>query len=198
MHPHRDHRVVLRPDTARAWAGVLLAAIPLGIVFAVTIVAGSVAGAAGVAGLSVVCFGVVVGIVRARHIEVTAHEVVVREPFAGTRRVPRHVVARLVRVDLVPFRGPAADTVFLLDAHGAVLARVPAQVYPRADVDRLVQLLGVPCERPGGPVTPRQLSGRLPEAAGVAERRPVAAYLALAGAGLLVIVVVAVIGVATL
>ncbi|EHR60553.1 hypothetical protein [Saccharomonospora cyanea] len=198
MNPRQEHRVVLRPDTARAWAGVLLAAIPLGLVFAVTIVAGSAAGAAGVAGLSVLCFGVVVGIIRARHVEVTPHEVVVREPFAGTRRVPRRLVARLVRVDLVPLRGPAADTLFLLDAHGAVLARVPAQVYPRADIDRLVHLLGVPCERPGGPVTPQQLSGRLPGAVGVAERRPVAAYLALAGAALLVIVVAAAIGVAAL
>lgn len=198
MHSHHDHRLVLRPGTARAWAGVLLAAIPLGILFAVTIVAGSAAGAAGIAGVSVLCFGIVVAIVRARHVEVTPHEVVVREPFAGERRVARHLVARMVRADLVPFRGPAADTLLLLDARGAVLARIPAQVYPRPDIDRLVQLLGVPCERPGAPVTPQQLSHRWPGAAGVAERRPFAAYLVLAGAALLLVVAVALVGVTAL
>ncbi len=198
MHPqHPFAPLVLRPDRTRVWGGLVVAGVPLVLLLGGALLAGATMLAVGVGVVGVLCAVVVPVLVGASRVEVTGQEIAVKG-FSGVRRVPRGQAARLVRARLVPLRGPAMDTLFVLDAHGTPLVRIPAHKYPPADVDRLVQVLGLPCDVPGRPVTGPELASRHPGTLGFTERRPVATSLLVVGAAITFVVVVGAVAVLTM
>lgn len=80
-------------------------------------------------------------------ITVTPGEIVDQGAFLR-RRWPRERIARLVRARITFLAMPAVELVYLLDAAGTRVARLGAPHYTRAEVDRLVRALGVPCTGP--------------------------------------------------
>ncbi|MEV4222104.1 hypothetical protein [Nonomuraea sp. NPDC049725] len=182
--------LVLRPD-ARKGAIFLVAAL----VAAVLIVAAVLAGDAPTVFAPIVgaffAVPILLGIcafVRAR-IVLTSREIVLRGLFYQRRR-SRSRVAEVVRATLVAPRGSPGDTLFVLDADRSLLMRVPAGGYARADIDRLVNALGVPCGGPDRPVDAAELARTYPGLVSWPERHPYRIAFAVAGVVLAVVMTV--------
>ncbi|WP_024876046.1 hypothetical protein [Saccharomonospora piscinae] len=143
--------------------------------------------AALVAGAIYVVFVALVWAHLARsRVGVTAEEVTVYGLFQ--RRRSRDRVAGIVRATVVPIKGGPSEQVFLLDSRRELVLRINGAIYSAQDLDRLVEVLQVPCDGPDQPVTPKQLHGLYPGLVSWAERRPymltsivIAALLVVAG-----------------
>ncbi len=195
MHPQPPSAsLVLRPDRSRVWAGLVVAGVPLVLLLVGALLAGATPLAVGVLVVAGVCAVIVPVLAGSGRVEVTDQDITVKE-FFRKRRVLRARAARVVRARLVPLRGPVMDTVFVLDAHGAPLVRIPAYKYRSAEIDLLVPVLGLPCDVPDRPVTGPELSSRYPHMLGFAERRPVVTALVVAGGAVAFVVLVGVIAV---
>jgi hypothetical protein len=159
-----DGHLVLRTARER-WRPLAIAVLALfGLPFAAAAVAAAVAGEWGIALLTggvVAVPAIVIGAhLRCSRIVVTPDEIAVRGAVVR-RRVPRARAVRVVRADLVQPRGPVVDTVFVLDADGRVLVRFHGLHHRRADIDRVVAMLGLPAG-PSHVVTSNQLSALYP------------------------------------
>ncbi|WP_155984745.1 hypothetical protein [Saccharomonospora piscinae] len=133
--------------------------------------------------------GLLWGHLSRSRIVVTAEEVAVIGLVVRRRR-SRDRVAGIVRAVLVPNQGPWIDTVFLLDSHREVVLRINGRHYAAQDLDRLMEVLQVPCAGPDRPVTAQQLHRLHPGLVLWIERRPLT-FAFVVVAGLLVAAVVA-------
>ncbi|WP_125934537.1 hypothetical protein [Streptomyces sp. WAC 06738] len=129
------------------------------------------------------------GSLRSNRIVVTPHEIAVLGLFVR-RRGQRVRAASVVRADVIQQRGGLIfDTVFVLDAAGAVVIRINANNYEPADIDLLVRSLGLPWNGPDAPVTAPQLSSVYPGMVPWYEAHPVQFAMAGTGAAVLFAVV---------
>lgn len=182
--------LVLRPAPwswyQKRLVGLLaVAAVASVAVAAVGVSEGDVVGAAVVLAIPVVGVLLAWGSLRNSRIVVTPHEIAVLG-LAFRRRVPRTGGVSVVRARVLQVRGPALDTVYVLDASGRVVIRINGLNYASAEIDRLVRFLGLPSSGPDAPVTAPQLAGMYPSVVSWHEAHP-------AKVGLLGTVVVAVI-----
>ncbi|GAB3477815.1 hypothetical protein GCM10027440_13000 [Nocardiopsis coralliicola] len=184
MRDVRDFRagLVVRPSRGAGLA-----------VLAVAAVAGAALTAAAASGAAPAFFAVAVGaafaamtaagtvaLYRAR-ITLTGDEITVRGAFS-TRRRNRSRVTHAVRAVITAPRGASSESLFLLGGDGGLVIRVPSGAYARADIDRLLDALGVPCGGPGRPVDPRRFAETYPGLLPWAERHPYRLAFAITGA----------------
>lgn len=179
--------LVLRPAAGPRRQLLSIAAV----IAVVLVVAGALAGGrpALITGLALAALTIVVAAAHLWRSRIVADPaaISVRRLF-GHRRLDRAEAASVVLATLLR-PGAAARTVFLLDAQGGVLARINGALYDPADLDRLVEHLGLPLGGPDDPVTGARLARAQPGAAGWVERHPVGVIL-LCVAGFAVIAVV--------
>jgi uncharacterized Tic20 family protein len=79
------------------------------------------------------------------------------------RRRDRGLAASVIRATVVQ-PGAVSETIVVLDAGGYALLSINGALYAPADLDRLVDHLGLPTGRPDGPVTMAQLGREQPGA----------------------------------
>jgi hypothetical protein len=181
---------VLRP-TVRHRPWVL---VPVVVFTAFCVLAGLASGWIGVLiGLGVASLVVVpvAGLLLRARITVTPSEISVRG-FITHRRADRNQAASIVRAMLVAPRAPMNDSIFILDRDEKPLLRIHGVNYPRADLDRLVEHLGLPAMTADRPVTAAQLAQAYPGVVPWIERHPVKFALAATLGIVAVIVMVAV------
>ncbi|GAB3207783.1 hypothetical protein ACQEU5_12565 [Marinactinospora thermotolerans] len=189
MRQIRDE-LVLRPDRRSGRTKLAVSAV-IAVVMTVSIafrVGWEVALASVV--FWIVLFAVVIGHLRHARIVLTPYEIAV-EGMVFRQRRPRSQAVRVVRATVVPSRGWASDTLFLLDAHDNVLFRVYGLNYATEDINRLVGALGLPCEGPGRPVSAGELAKIYPGIVPWYERHPY--LLGLLTTGVVALVVLAVV-----
>lgn len=181
--------LVLRPD-ARKGVALLVA----GLLAAVVVVAAVLIGDAPTVFAPIVgaafALPIVLGVcafVRSR-IVLTTDEIVLGGIFSQQRR-PRAQAAEVVRAALLAPRGSPGDTLFVLDARGKLLIRLPCGGYARSDVDRLVSALGLPCSGPGHAVDANELDRTYPGLVSRAERHPYRIAFAIAGVVIAAVIV---------
>ncbi|TDE00095.1 hypothetical protein [Jiangella asiatica] len=103
------------------------------------------------------------------------------------RRKDRATAASVVRAMLVVPRTGLVDTVFVLDAKKRPLLRINGNIYRTADLDRLVQHLGLPTAAVQHPVTVPQLESMHPGIVSWVEANPF--RVGCVGAGIAVVVI---------
>ncbi|TDD71358.1 hypothetical protein E1262_07085 [Jiangella aurantiaca] len=187
--------LVLRPTVRhRPWA-----LVPVVLFVAIAVVSGAGAGWPGVLiGLGVAALVVVpiAGHLLRSRIVVTPSEIAVRG-FVTHKRVDRSQAASVVRAMLVAPRAPLNDTVFLLDRDERPLLRIHGVNYPTADLDRLVEHLGLPAMTADRPVTAAELARRYPGIVPWIERHPFRFAFGVAGGIVVLVIIIAVIIAAT-
>jgi hypothetical protein len=104
------------------------------------------------------------------------------------RRRDRALAASVVRATVVQ-PGAVSETIVVLDAGEHALLSINGALYAPADLDRLVDHLGLPTGGPDGPVTTAQLARARPGTVGWIGRHPVA-FTLLCALGLAVAAVV--------
>ncbi|TDB84816.1 hypothetical protein E1264_23405 [Actinomadura sp. KC216] len=106
----------------------------------------------------------------ASRITLTSDEIVVRGPFTRQRR-PRSRIAKAARATIHVPRG-ANNSLILLDADGRLLVRMSVDHYNREDIDRLVQMLDVPCSGPDAFRNAKEFERTYPGTLSWVERHP--------------------------
>ncbi|WDZ90207.1 hypothetical protein [Nocardiopsis sp. HUAS JQ3] len=186
------HRVqgdlVLRPDLRTGWTRLAVGAV---VAVAVTAGVGWRIGAEA-ALVSAAVWGVLIAFLTAHvyraRIVLTPREIVLKGALFRRRRSRARAVWT-IRATVVQPRGGPVDTLFLLDAHGGVLVTVYGNLYRRADMDRLVDALGLPSSGPEGPVTPKELQRFRPGLVTWVERHPYLLGLVILGVLVLLVAV---------
>jgi hypothetical protein len=89
------------------------------------------------------------------------------------RRRDRALAASVIRATVVQ-PGAVSETIVVLDAGEHALLSINGALYAPADLDRLVDHLGLPTGGPDGPVTTAQLARERPGTVGWIGRHPVA------------------------
>ncbi len=89
------------------------------------------------------------------------------------RRRDRALAASVIRATVVQ-PGAVSETIVVLDAREQALLSINGALYAPADLDRLVNHLGLPTGGPNGPVTTAQLARERPGTVSWAGRHPVA------------------------
>jgi hypothetical protein len=112
----------------------------------------------------------------------TDTEIGVTGLFGRFRTYQRAEIGSVVRATCPRFRGPPAHNVFLLDRSGTRLLRLVDTYFTHDDLDRLVELLGVPVTAPPGVVSGKWLDDQHPGVVPWGTRRPYLAALAVVGA----------------
>ncbi|PZF81436.1 hypothetical protein [Jiangella anatolica] len=182
---------VLRPSVRHR----PLALVPVVVFVVLCVVAGASAGRFGVLiGLGIASLVVVpvAGVLLRSRIVVTPSEIAVRG-FLTHRRADRAQAASVVRAMIVAPRAPLNDSIFVLDRDEKPLLRIQGVNYPRADLDRLVDHLGLPAMTADRPVTAAELERRYPGIVPWIERHPYRFAFAVAGGVVVLAIVIAVI-----
>jgi hypothetical protein len=109
------------------------------------------------------------------HIVVTPAEISARG-LTFHRRRDRALATSVIRATLVQ-PGAVSETIIVLDAGEHALLRINGALYAPADLNRLVDHLGLPAGGPDGPVTTAQLARERPGTVGWIGRHPVALTL---------------------
>lgn len=104
------------------------------------------------------------------------------------RRRDRALARSVLRATVVQ-AGAVSETIVVLDGGGQVLLNINGALYERTDLDRLINHLGLPTDRPGQSVTLTQLAQQQPGAVSWAGRH-LAAFTLLCALGFAVIAVV--------
>jgi hypothetical protein len=133
---------------------------------------------AGVLFAALIALGV--GYQSRSRIALTPHEITVRG-LVRSRNHPRSSAVGAVRATIVRARAGSVDTFFVLDARRNVLVRMGTNSYTRADIDRLVSALGVPCSSPGRPVSLDEFAKDYPDLVPWAGRHPNQLAFAIVG-----------------
>ncbi|QUX29664.1 hypothetical protein KGD83_03550 [Nocardiopsis akebiae] len=155
--PHTHSDLVLKTDKGKSW-GLICLVVVSAVTGTVSMAVQSAAGLAWGMGIlfAIMLLVMVVQLFMART-TVTAHELVWRGLF-WHRRVPRAHIVRVVRVTIKEPRMRAIDSLYVLDRYGRTLIRWGDATTTTEDVDRLVDALGLPCERLVEPRTYAQLA----------------------------------------
>jgi hypothetical protein len=172
-------------------AVLVLAVLTAGVAVTAMLLRGASAGAAAAMGAGFAALVVVVlGAFLRSRVTLTADEVVVRGVVI-TRRRARSRVAGVVRATFTLPRGGPTDNLFLVDADGGLVVRVHGRPFARADLDRLVRALGVPCDGVDRPVTAKEFGKSYPGLVPWAERHPYRLGLAIGGSTIVAVVALA-------
>ncbi|TMR06257.1 hypothetical protein ETD83_05150 [Actinomadura soli] len=91
----------------------------------------------------------------------------------------------------------ANESLFLLDAHGKLLIRVGVDYYKREEVDRLVQMLDVPCSGPDYFGSAKEFTKTYPGLVSWIERHPYRIAFAIASVVLAVTIAMVLVSVTT-
>lgn len=121
-------------------------------------------------------------------IMVTATEISARGLWFHRRR-DRAKAASLIRMTVVHPGAAPAETIVVFDPGRRPLLSINAALYSAADLDRLVDHLGLPVAGSDGPVTAAQFARDQPEAAGWVQRHMLA-FILLCAAGFAVLALV--------
>ncbi|MFJ9554177.1 hypothetical protein ACIRPH_10190 [Nocardiopsis sp. NPDC101807] len=149
--------VVLKTNRGKAW--IILGLVAASSVFA-TVNMGVELGAGAAWFTGVVCAAIIlfgIGQLFLGKTAVTEHELVTRGLF-WHRRIPREQAVRVVRVTIKEPSTSAWDSLYVLDARGRRLFYVSDAMSTTAEVDRVVEVLGLPCERLEGQRTFAELA----------------------------------------
>lgn len=204
LRDHMDHvdrhgrrQLVLRPAAGNMIQrqAILLWVLTslLGVIAAgVSVQQGATDVAAFIVALVLAGIGLTWVTLRSKRIVVTTDEIAQLGLFIR-RRGQRVRARRLVRAQVIQPRALIYDTVFVLDGMGKPVIRIYGHVYEPADIDRLVEFLGLPCEGPDRPVTAPDLDAMHPGIVPWHQARPVqfgfvGAFAAVAFAVVLTIV----------
>ncbi len=165
--------------------------LPAILIVAMCVVVGARFGWPGVlVGFAVAAVAIVVplaGYLRRARIVVTPSQITVRG-LVTHKRADRDQAASIVRAVIVAPRAPMNDTIFVLDRDEKLLLRIHGVDYPTADLDRLVEVLGLPATTADRPVTATEVARRYPGLVPWIQRHPV--MFALAATLVIVVVVI--------
>lgn len=147
--------LVLRPASGPRQRVLLMAAVISAVLLFSGINAGGRPALFTSIGLALLlCIAFAVYLWRSR-IRVTASEISARGLWFHRRR-DRAQAASVLRASVV-YPGAVAETIVIVDAGGRALLTINCAPYSAADLDRLIDHLGLPAGGPDGPVTLPQL-----------------------------------------